>query len=180
MSDEALDFLLSGVKDQRQRKEITTAYYAFANGDAGTFPVQFAILLKSFTASLKLLPAKIQKALANETGSFRDALLAHQARLQKTGSDCSSSEANDRAGKLLQALRELDEHLAAHRKTLETERETILAGITGAHLRLEKLTAHRIIGGLILSYLGGVLSVLAFQDLLPFLLSLFTTMGLRL
>jgi hypothetical protein len=36
MSQEALDLLLSGVKDQGQRKQITSAYYAFAAGDPET------------------------------------------------------------------------------------------------------------------------------------------------
>jgi hypothetical protein len=42
MSQDALDLLLSGVKDRGQRKQITSAYSAFANGDPETFAVRFA------------------------------------------------------------------------------------------------------------------------------------------
>jgi hypothetical protein len=61
MSQDALELLLSGVKDQAQRKQITSAYYAFANGDPETFAVQFAVLLRAHAISLKLLPARQRK-----------------------------------------------------------------------------------------------------------------------
>jgi hypothetical protein len=67
VSQDALDLILSGVKDQGQRKQITSAYYAFASGDPQTFAVQFAVLLRAHALSLKLLASRLEKALAAET-----------------------------------------------------------------------------------------------------------------
>src|SRR5260370_34732067 len=83
MSQDALDLLLSGVKDQGQRKQITSAYHAFANGDAETFTVQFAVLLRAHAISLKLLPARLEKALAAETNKMSGLVLGHQSSLDR-------------------------------------------------------------------------------------------------
>ena len=77
MSQDALDLLLSGVRDQGQRKQITSAYYAFANGDPETFAVQFAVLLRAHAVSLKLLPARLEKSLSAETGKLGEIGRAH-------------------------------------------------------------------------------------------------------
>jgi hypothetical protein len=83
MSQEALDLLLSGVKDAGQRKQITSAYYASAHGDPETFAVQFAVLLRAHAASLKLLPARLEKALSAETRKLGDLVIAHQNSVQR-------------------------------------------------------------------------------------------------
>jgi hypothetical protein len=69
MSQDALELLLNGVKDPGQRKQITSAYYAFANGDPETFAVQFAVLLRAHAASLKLLPARLEKTSQRKPAS---------------------------------------------------------------------------------------------------------------
>jgi hypothetical protein len=58
MSQDPVELLLTGVKDQAQRKQITSAYYEFAKGDPETFAVQFAVLLRAHAMSLKLLSAR--------------------------------------------------------------------------------------------------------------------------
>jgi hypothetical protein len=83
MSQDALDLLLSGVKDQGQRKQITSAYYTFANGDPETFAVQFAVLLRAHAISLKLLSAQLEKALSAETHKLGDLVIAHQCSAQR-------------------------------------------------------------------------------------------------
>ncbi|HTD16238.1 MAG TPA: hypothetical protein VK673_13735 [Chthoniobacterales bacterium] len=86
MSQDALELLLSGVKDQAQRKQITSAYYAFANGDPETFAVQFAVLLRAHATSLKLLPARLEKTLSAETRKLSDLVIAHQNSVQRMAS----------------------------------------------------------------------------------------------
>jgi hypothetical protein len=78
MSQDALELLLSGVKDQAQRKQITSAYYSFASGDPETFAVQFAVLLRAHATSLKLLPVRLEKALSSETRRMSGLVIAHQ------------------------------------------------------------------------------------------------------
>lgn len=86
MSHDALELLLSGVKDQAQRKQITSAYYAFANGDPDTFAVQFAVLLRAHAISIKLLPVRLEKALSAETRKLGDLVIAHQNSVQRMAS----------------------------------------------------------------------------------------------
>ena len=97
MSQDALDLLLSGVKDPGQRKQITSAYYAFANGDPQTFAVQFAVLLRAHAMSLKVLPARLEKAHAAETNRLSAVVLAHQSSVQKLVS-LINQEAEKRGG----------------------------------------------------------------------------------
>src|SRR5580692_1611384 len=98
MSQDALDLLLSGVKDQGQRKQITSAYYAFANGDPETFAVQFAVLLRAHATSLKLLPSRLEKALAAETHKMSALVIAHQNAIGRMASLIDQARGNDGVG----------------------------------------------------------------------------------
>jgi hypothetical protein len=173
MDDDALDLLLAGVKDTQQRKEITTAFYSFASGDPNTFAVQFAVLLKAHASSLKLLPTRVHKALATETNGIRDALLAHQAFLQKHGHAAAPTPTNDMGREALEALvsvqKNIEAQLAAHSELLRTERQAIATRITTADRLFKRLAAHRIVLGLLISYAAGLLSIPAFHLLLSFL-----------
>ena len=169
MSDDALDLLLSGVRDQLQRNEITSAYYAFASGDHQTFAVQFAVLLKAHALSLKSFPARFQKAIATETNRLTDVILAHQASV-RTSKEAMNA---DGAGDSLEALKtiqcEIEQHLAAHSEFLKQERERLGSAVTANERAFKRLAADRIVLALVLSYMAGILSVLALQHLLPFL-----------
>jgi hypothetical protein len=172
MSQDALDLLLSGVKDQGQRKQITSAYYAFANGDPQTFAVQFAVLLRAHAASLKLLPSRLEKGLSAETRKLGDLVIAHQnaigrmaARLDQQGRKDGVGEGLDTYAAIQQAL---EERLAAHANLLRSEGEKIVSAVDANTLLARRLAAHRILLTVVLSYLGGILTILIFQEILSF------------
>jgi hypothetical protein len=171
MSQDALNLLLSGVKDQGHRKQITSAYYAFANGDPDTFAVQFEVLLRAHATSLKALPNRFEKAFAAQNLKVTDAVVAHQnsvARmlsiLDQKAMDVGAGEGRTDAFSEIQ--KQIPEQLIAHAEILTTERQRITATVAAHEQILRKLAAHRIIICLILSYAAGVFSVLAFQHLL--------------
>ena len=172
MSQDALELLLSGVKDQAQRKQITSAYYAFANGDPESFAVQFAVLLRAHAISLKLLPARLEKALSAETRKLGDLVIAHQSSVQRMASllDQESrkngvGEGTDVSPKIRQAI---EEQLGAHAEVLRNEREKISFAVAAHGKLLQRLASHRNLLSIILSYIGGVLTTLLFQQLLSF------------
>jgi hypothetical protein len=170
MSQDALDLLLTGVKDQGQRKQITSAYYAFATGDPETFAVQFAVLLRAHALSLKALPERLQKALATETYKLSDLISAHQASMNKVASWVSQADDDNGVGERFgQMERRIDEGFALYNEALRVERANIMTAIAASDRILKEVAAHRIVLGLFLSYTAGALSVLAVQHLLPFL-----------
>src|SRR5215469_4368632 len=127
MSQDALELLLSGVKDQGQRKQIASAYYAFANGDPETFAVQFAVLLRAHAISLKLLPARLEKSLAAETRKLGDLVIAHQNSLQRIASLIDQASKKDGVGEgaevCLKTQQKIEHQLSAHVEILRSERE---------------------------------------------------------
>jgi hypothetical protein len=128
MSQDALDLLLSAVKDPGQRKPITSAYYAFANGDAETFAVQFAVLLQAHALSLKALPARLQKVIATETNRMSDLTLAHQVSVRPRKEAVSANGVGDSLETLKKIQSEIQRELAAHCQLLKTEREDDVGG----------------------------------------------------
>ena len=173
MSQDALDLLLSGVKDQGQRKQITSAYYAFASGDPETFAVQFAVLLRAHATSLKLLPTRLEKAIGTEIHKMSDLVIAHQKSVEKMASLIREEATKSGRGEERVASGELQMQLAAHAEVLRTERERIASAVATNGRLLQKLAAQRIFLGLIVSFMAGVLSVLVFQHVLPLLLRSF-------
>jgi len=173
MSQDALDLLLSGVKDQGQRKQITSAYYAFANGDPETFAVQFAVLLRAHAASLKLLPARLEKGFSAETRKLGDLVIAHQNSVQRMASLLDQEarkngvgEGTERYSKFHQAI---EDQLAAHAEIVRSEREQI-TGVVAAHGKLlERSAAHRIFLTVIVSYVVGLLTIPILKELLSFI-----------
>jgi hypothetical protein len=172
MSQEALELLLSGVKDPGQRKQITSAYYAFASGDPETFAVQFAVLLRAHAMSLKLLPTRLEKALAAETRKLGDLVIAHQNAIGRMATLMDQSGRKDEVGEgtevYLKTQQVIEDQLAAHAEILAKEREKITSAITANGGLTQNLAAHRILLTVILSYIGGVLTTLLFQELLSF------------
>ena len=171
MSQDALELLLNGVKDQAQRKQITSAYYAFANGDPQTFAVQFAVLLRAHAISLKLLPARLEKVLAVETHKISSLVLAHQSSVERMVSLINQGADKDGGGEGRADLKGLqtaiEERLAAHAKVLRSEREKIASAVAANGRLLQRVAAHRILLSVILSYIAGLLTVLIFQEFLP-------------
>lgn len=173
MSQDALELLLNGVKDQAQRKQITSAYYAFANGDPETFAVQFAVLLRAHAISLKLLPARLEKTLSAETRKLGDLVIAHQNSIQKmvslldqeTGKN-GVGEGNDPYPRIQQAI---EQQVSAHTAVLRSEREKITAVVAANRRLMQRLTAARILLTLIFSYVGGLLTVPVSHLLISFI-----------
>jgi hypothetical protein len=168
MSQEALDLLLSGVKDQGQRKQITSAYYAFASGDPETFAVQFAVLLRAHAMSLKLLPARLEKALAAETRKLGDLVIAHQNSVQRMASLLDQQGRREGMEVYSKTQQEIEDRLAAHAEFLRSEGEKITSAVTANGLLLRRLASHRILLTVILSYLTGALTTLLFHEFLSF------------
>jgi hypothetical protein len=172
MSQDALELLLTGVKDQAQRKQITSAYYAFANGD----PETFAVLLRAHATSLKLLPTRLEKALSAETRKLGDLVIAQQNSVQRMAFLMDQESRKNGVGegadayayaKIQQAI---ENQLAAQAEVLRTERERIGSTVATNGRLLQKLAAQRMILGLIVSFIAGALSLLFFQQVLPLLL----------
>jgi hypothetical protein len=171
MSQDALELLLSGVKDQAQRKQITSAYYAFANGDPETFAVQFAVLLRAHALSLKTLPVRLEKALATETHRLTDIVAAHQASVERMVSFINQTSANNGVGEgnvVLELKQEMEQQLAAHGELLRSETEKVVSTVAANSRLFQKLAAHRILLAIVLSYLAGGLSLLLVQRLMAF------------
>src|SRR5258708_12814943 len=146
MSQEALDLLLSGVKDQGQRKQITTAYYAFAAGDPETFAVQFAVLLRAHALSLKALPERLQKTLATETYKLSDLMSAHQASMNKVDSWVSQADDDNGAGERFgQIERRVEECFALYSESLTADRTNIMTSIPTTDRIPNLLPPHRIV-----------------------------------
>jgi hypothetical protein len=172
MSQDALDLLLSGVRDQGQRKQITSAYYAFANGDPETFAVQFAVLLRAHAVSLKLLPARLEKSLSAETGKLGDLVIAHQNSVQRMASLLDQALRKNGVGEAIDAClkiqRSIQSQLATHGELLTRESEKIDSAVVAQGKLVQRLATHRILLTVILSYVMGLLTVPILREVLSF------------
>jgi hypothetical protein len=172
MSQDALELLLTSVKDQAQRKQITSAYYAFANGDPETFAVQFAVLLRAHAISLKLLPARLEKTLAAETHRVGDLVIAHQKSVERVASLIDQTAKKDGVGEgtdgCLRIQEAIEKQLSAHADGLAKERERMVSAVAANERLLERLTNQRVLLSLIVSYIGGHVTVPVFQSLVAF------------
>jgi hypothetical protein len=61
----------------------------------------------------------------------------------------------------------IERQLAAHAEVLRTETETVTSAVAANGRLLQRVTAHRILLSVILSYIAGLLTVLIFQEFLP-------------
>lgn len=175
MSQDALELLLTGVKDQAQRKQITSAYYSFANGDPETFAVQFAVLLRAHAISLKLLPARLEKALSAETRKLGDLVIAHQSSVERMVALFNKNRKDDGGGEEqtdFERLRTvIEEQLAEHIETVKKEREAIGSAVTANGRLLEKIHARWIRFGLI--YIAGLITIPVFRYLISWVCPMF-------
>ena len=172
MSQETLDFLLSGVKDPGQRKQITSAYYTFASGDPETFSVQFAVLLRAHAVSLKLLPSRLEKALAAETNQLGALVLAHQNAIERVVSLINQEAEKGRVGEAEDAYEKIrttmEKRLATQVEILKSEREKIVSAVAANGRLIKKLAAHQLLLTLILGYIGGLFTEPILQSLVSF------------
>ena len=172
MSQDALDLLLSGVKDQGQRKQITSAYYAFANGDPETFAVQFAVLLRAHASSSEIAagPAGENARLGDaQTERSRHCAPKYRGRIASLLDQPSRRDwVGERLDTTAAIQPPLEEWFAAHAELFRSEREKIVSAVAANALLTQRLAAHRILLTVILSYIGGLLTTLLFHELLAF------------
>ena len=131
------------------------------------------MLLRAHAISLKLLPARLEKMLAAETHKMGDLVIGHQKSVERMVSLINKEATKSEGGEGAVDWRELEMHLAAHSEILRTERERIASALVTNRRLDQKLAGQRIILGLVLSFMAGVLSVLVFQHVLPLLLHSF-------
>jgi hypothetical protein len=115
------------------------------------------------------MPARLQKVIGTETNRISDFILAHQASVKASKETANASGVRDSLESLRKLQAEIEQQLAAHSEFLKQERERIGSAVTANERAFKRLAADRIVLALILSYLAGILSVLALQHLLPFL-----------
>ena len=60
-----LEFILSGCTTDDERKAIAQAFHTFAQGDPGSFSVQFAVLLRAHAEALKSAPKRLAPSRRN-------------------------------------------------------------------------------------------------------------------
>jgi hypothetical protein len=99
-----------------------------------------------------------------------DLVIAHQKAVEKMASLIREEAEKSGGGEDRVTSGELQMQLTAHAEVLRTERERIASAVATNGRLLQKLAAQRIILGLIVSFMAGVLSVLLFQHVLPLLL----------
>jgi hypothetical protein len=180
MSQDALDLLLSGVKDEGQRKQIISAYYAFASGDPETFAVQFAVLLRAHALSLKALPTRFQKVIATETNRITELVLAHQNSLRTAKEPQNADRLRESLEVIKESQAEIQRELGICGELLKAQQSKIDSTVAAKDRILKRLAANRIVLALAISYSVGILSVLFAQRLLPLLLPCFISSGPRL
>ena len=81
-----LEFILSGCTTDDERKAIAQAFHTFAQGDPGSFSVQFAVLLQAHAETLKSAPKRLRQAVATEFSNIADLLSEHKAMVKEAGS----------------------------------------------------------------------------------------------
>jgi len=59
--------------------------------------------------------------------------------------------------------------LAAHAEVLRTETERVTSAVAANGRRLQSVTAHRILLSVILSDTAGLLTILIFEEMVPFI-----------
>jgi hypothetical protein len=61
----------------------------------------------------------------------------------------------------------IESQLAAHAEVLRAETETVTSAVAANGRLLQRVTAHRVLLSVILSYIAGLLTVLIIQEFLP-------------
>src|SRR5260370_39060468 len=93
-----LEFILSECTTDDERKAIAQAFHTFAQGDPGSFSVQFEVLLQAHSEALKSAPKRLGKAVATEFSNIGDLLLAHRASVKEAGTAIVKHAADWRGG----------------------------------------------------------------------------------
>src|SRR6516165_9163513 len=112
-----LGILLSGCVTDAERKAVRETFYMFAQGDPGSFSVQFAVLLQAHAGALKCAPEQLRKTLATETGQVSDVIVSNRMALNTAACAIAKDAAgiHDRVVRLAQFRCELEETISKTR-----------------------------------------------------------------
>src|SRR5271165_4186579 len=159
-----LDFILSGCTTDDERKAIAQAFHAFAQGDPGSFSVQFAVLLQAHAQALKSAPAKVRKAVGTEFANVGDLLLAHKASVIEAGSAIAKHAVDwrEEVEKLCEDIAKLREQIVEISGCDNRSRESVLAKIVEERKAIQKaaeeifsISERRILLGLAAAFAAG-------------------------
>src|SRR5215469_7555767 len=88
-----LGILLSGCVTDAERKVVRETFYTFAQGDPGSFSVQFAVLLQAHARALKCAPEQLRKTLATELAQMSDVIVSNRTVLNTAASTIAKDAA---------------------------------------------------------------------------------------
>ena len=113
-----LGILLSGCVTDAERKAVGETFYTFAQGDPGSFSVQFAVLLQAHARAIKCAPEQLRKTLATELGRMSDVIVLNRMALNTAASAIAKDAAGirDQIVSLTQFQCELEELIAKRMK----------------------------------------------------------------
>ena len=127
-----LEFLLHGCTDDNERNVVRYAFHAFARGDPGGFPIQFAVLLQAHARALKSVPERLRKVVAMELTTLSDSLVEHRLSIKEAESAIVKDAEEIRQGvvSLSEEIREFRTLINQMRETEITGREELLSNIS--------------------------------------------------
>ena len=162
-----LEFILSGCTTDHEQKAIAQAFHTFAQGDPGSFSVQFAVLLQAHSQALKSAPKRLGQAVATEFSNIGDLLLAHKASVKEAGSAIAKHAVDwrEEVEKLCQEIAKLREQIVEVSDCDNRSRESALAKIVEERKAIQKaaeeilsISERRILLGLAAAFAAGVVS----------------------
>ena len=126
-----LEFLLRGCTDDNERNVVRYAFHAFARGDPGGFPIQFAVLLQAHARALKSVPERLRKVVAIESASLGDSLAVHGLIIKEAQSQITKDAKEIREGivSLTEEIREIRTLINQVHETEIPAREMFLSRI---------------------------------------------------
>jgi uncharacterized protein YciU (UPF0263 family) len=160
-----LEFILSGCTTDDERKAIVQAFHTFAQGDPGSFSVQFAVLLRAHAAALKSAPERLHRAVGTEFANLGDLLLTHKASVKEAGSAIAKHAADwqREVEVFCEDLRKMREQIVELSDSDNRSRESVLAKIVEEREAIQKATEvilsvseRRILMGLTAAFAAGV------------------------
>lgn len=160
-----LEFILSGCTTDDERKAISQAFHTFAQGDPGSFSVQFAVLLHAHSEALKSAPKRLGQAVATEFANIGDLLLAHKTFVKEAGSAIAKHalDCREEVAKLYEDIAKLREQIVELSDCDNRSRESVLAKIVEERKAIEKaaeeilsISERRILLGLAAAFAAGL------------------------
>jgi len=173
-----LGILLSGCVTDAERKAVGETFYTFAQGDPGSFSVQFAVLLQAHARALKCAPEQLRKALATESAQMSDVIVSNRTALNTAASAIAKDAAgiHDQVVNLAEFQCELEELISKTHESEAEARAKFLTQIDREANAIRKaaesilfVTGRWILVAILAVYLLGVASYPVFAELVTWL-----------